>query len=269
MKRIVCFLMAVLMLSVCGITGYAAEEDTLTTDLIFQRLAEGDEASETAEDQAANGALRLAEMVVALDNIGIETQDEADHLNRILDALAEVDVPEESIEHKIALGLMKTFEALIIFQQQVDPKGVYEEELEQIYNSFLANDDKAEDATQQAVNGLYHSVFVASVIARGFCRDKTMISQIEKEMEAFGEADKTETASDTDQLVLGSETLLRMLTAVGSVLDSEGKYAAELRELSENVYAADDEEAGPMFRLANWLYGCVAMTGMIAEEIEG
>ena len=266
MKRLVCFMMAVLMLLACSVTGYA-EEDTLTVDLILQRLADGDEASETLGDQAANGALRLAEMVAALDSIGIETQDEADHLNRILDAVAEVDVPEESVEHKLALGLMKTFEGLLIFQQQVDPEGVYAEELEQIYNSFLAGDDKTESAAQQAVNGLYHSVIVASIIARGFCRDKITIRQIEEELEAFSEADKANTATDADQLVLGSETLLRMLTAIGSLLDSEGKFDADLREVSENAYATDNEEAEPLYRLANWLYGCVGMTGIIAEEI--
>lgn len=267
MRKTVSFLMAILMLVSLGITGYADEENTLTTDLILERLMKADEVSETVEEQVGNGAVRLAEMVVALDNLMIETQDEADHLNRILDMLAEIDVPEESVEHKLAAGTMKTFEALMIFQQLIDPQGQYEDELQQLYESFLANDEKADGAKQQAVNGLYYSVLAASVIARGFCRNQAMVKQIESELEAFDKADK-DTSSDMDQLLLGSETLFRMLTAVASVLDSGSSYSDSLHELSENTYSSVTEGDDPSFKLACWLYGCVYMTDLIAKEIE-
>ncbi len=146
MKKVLSILLAMLMLTSLGISGYA--DDDLTTQLVLDRLTEGDEAAQTPSDQAANGALRLAEMVVALDNFSIETQDEADHLNRILDKLAEIDVPEESLDHKLSMGAMKTFEALVIFQQQADSNGQYEGQLQEIFDSFLANDEKAADAKQ-------------------------------------------------------------------------------------------------------------------------
>ena len=225
MRKIVSFLMAMLMILSLGITGYAEEEIELTTDLILERLIEGDEASETVGEQAANGAIRLAEMVTALDNLSIETQGEADHLNKILDMLARVDVPEESVERKLAAG------------------------------------------AAQAVNGLYHSVIVTSVIARGFCKNQGMVKQINAELEAFSKADKSGTSSDLDQLRLGAETLFRMLTAISSILDSSGSYSNEVHELSENTYTADEENDEPTYKLANWLYGCVYMTEMIAREI--
>ncbi len=268
MKKIICFLLTILILASPGITAYADEESDLTPDLIIERLLEGDEASETAEDQAANGALRLAEMVVALDNIGIETQGEADHLNKILDMLFEVDVPEESFERKLAAGTMKTFEALMIFQQQIDPDGQFEDNLQQVLDSFLANDEKVGGAKQQAVNGLYHSVLTTSLIVRGLSRTQAAAKQIDAELEAFGKADKDSTGSDLEQLLLGSETLFRMLTAVVSVLDSGGGFSDAIRELSENTYAADAENDDAIYRLANWLYGCVYMTDLIAQEIE-
>ena len=267
MKKVLSILLAMLMLISLGISGYAETDDALTTELILERLIKGDEAAESPSDQAANGALRLAEMVVALDNLNIETQGEADHLNRILDKLAEIDVPEESLEHKLAMGAMKTFEALVIFQQQTDSTGKYEEELQRIFDSFVANDEKANDSKQQAVNGLYHSVLAASLIARGFCRNQGMLKQIEAELKAFNEADKSRTESDVDQLLLGSETLFRMLTATVSVLDARGSCSDEMRNLSENTYSADREDADPTYRLANWLYGCVYMTELIAREI--
>ncbi len=268
MRKTVSFLMAMLMLVSLGTTGFADEENTLTTDLILERLIEVDELSETVEDQVGNGAVRLAEMVVALDNLMIETEDEAEHLNRILDMLAEIDVPEESVEHKLAAGAMKTFEALMIFQQLVDPQEQYADDLQQIFDSFLENDEKADGAKHQAVNGLYHSVLVASVIARGFCQNQEMANQIDAELEAFDKADKNVTDSDVDQLLLGSETLLRMLTAVASVLDSSGSYSDSVRELSESTYSTAMEDDDPSFSLACWLYGCVYMTNLIAKEIE-
>ncbi len=268
MKKALSILLSVLMLTSFGISGYAEADDDLTTQLVLDRLTEGDEAAGTPSDQAANGALRLAEMVVALDNLSIETQDEADHLNKILDKLAEIDVPEESLEHKLSIGAMKTFEALLIFQQQADSTGKYEEELQQIFDSFVANDEKAADAKQQAVNGLYHSVFAATLIARGFCRDQGAAKQIEAELNAFNEADKSGAESDVDQLLLGSETLFRMLTATASLLDADGSYSDEMRDLSENTYSADSEDKDPTYRLANWLYGCVYMTELIARVIQ-
>ena len=266
MKKVLSILLAMLMLTSLGISGYA--DDDLTTQLVLDRLTEGDEAAQTPSDQAANGALRLAEMVVALDNFSIETQDEADHLNRILDKLAEIDVPEESLDHKLSMGAMKTFEALVIFQQQADSNGQYEGQLQEIFDSFLANDEKAADAKQQAVNGLYHSVLAAALIARGFCRNEGMIKQIEAELNAFNEADKSDAESDVDQLLLGSETLFRMLTATASVLDAGGSFSDEMQTLSENTYSADSEDKDPTYRLANWLYGCVNMTELIAGEIQ-
>jgi hypothetical protein len=267
MRKTVSFLLAILMLVSLGTTGFADEENTLTTDLILERLTEGDENSETVGDQVSNGAVRLAEMVVALDNLLIETQDEADHLNNILDMLAEIDVPEESVERKLAAGSVKTFEALMIFQQLVDPQEQYADELDQIYESFLANDDKADGAKQQAVNGLYHSVLTASVIASGFCQNQAMAKQIDAELEDFSKADN-EAGNDMDQLLVGSETLFRMLTAVGSILDASGSYSDSLRELSENTYDSVTEDDDPSFKLACWLYGCVYMTDLIAKEIQ-
>ena len=155
----------------------------------------------------------------------------------------------------------------MIFQQQVDPEGKYADEVQQVFDSFLANDEKAEGAQQQAVNGLYHSVIVTSVIARGFCKNQGMVKQINAELEAFSKADKSGTSSDLDQLRLGAETLFRMLTAISSILDSSGSYSNEVHELSENTYTADEENDEPTYKLANWLYGCVYMTEMIAREI--
>ncbi len=95
-----------------------------------------------------------------------------------------------------------------------------------------------------------------------------MAKQLEAELKAFDEADKHGAESDVEQLLLGSETLFRMLTATVSMLDRDGCCAEELRDLSETTYSADSAVDDPSYRLADWLYGCVYMKEMIAGEVE-
>ena len=82
MKRIISLLLVSVLLFSLGVIGYA-EKQTLTADLVLERL--GATECETQEDQVVNGAMRLAEMTVTLDSMSIETQEEADQLNNILD----------------------------------------------------------------------------------------------------------------------------------------------------------------------------------------
>ncbi len=266
MKKGISILLAVVMLLSLGAAGWA-DEDGITVETVYQLLEEGDETSETAEDQAANGALRLAEMLVVLNSLGIQTDGEAAHLNNILDKLSEVDIPDESVQRRLGIGLIKTFEGLMIFEQQLDGDDIHEDTADQIFDSFTAGDEKAANATEQAVNSLYHSVVMASLIAQELCPDKQALSQIQAEMTAFAEGD--EAAADvSEQLANGGETLFRLLTAIASVLSPDDSFAEDIREISENNYAFAETETDATMLLANWLYGSVAMTGLIVEERE-
>jgi hypothetical protein len=267
MKRTISMLLAVVMLLSLGTAAWA-EEDGITAEKVYQWLEEGDEASETTEDQAANGALRLAEMTVVLDSLSAETDHDVEHLNNILDKLAEVDVPGESYQRKLAIGLIKTFEGLVIFeQQQIDREGKYESSVDQIFDSFSAGDEKTQNATEQAVNALYHSVYMASLIAQQLCPNQKAIAQIQEEMTAFAEGESA-AAGVSEQLVNGGETLFRLLTAIASMNAPDDSFSEDIHRISENNYAAAEEESDKMFLLANWLYGSVHMTGLIVEEMQ-
>ncbi|MBQ3372126.1 MAG: hypothetical protein IJG40_03205 [Oscillospiraceae bacterium] len=266
MKKVFSIILAILMLSSISLTGFAEDNSGITVEKVYGWLSAGDDASETPSEQAANGALRLAEMTVVLCSLSIETQDEADHLNNILDKLAEVDLPDESLEHKLAMGFMKTLEGLGIFEQQLDWEGNYQDYFEQIFNSFYANDEKTETAMQQAVNGLYHCVILSSLIAKEHCSTQSMVDQIDQEMADFDAADKA-TADTNEQLVNGAEFLYRMLTGIASMRDSYGTFADYIQDAANDTYAASEEDPDQMFQLANWLYGCVDMTGILAQEL--
>ena len=264
MKRIISLLLVSVLLFSLGVIGYA-EEQTLTADLVLERLAATE--CETQEDQVVNGAMRLAEMTVTLDSMSIETQEEADQLNNILDNLAAINVPEESFEHKRGVALTRVFDGLVIFQEQFDREGRYTDQLNMILESFDTCDDKAETANEQAMNALYHCVILASLIAQEHCTTQNMVNQVKKETAAFQAGD--EAAADLSaQFVNGGESLLRMLTAIASMRD-DGSYAENIQTISEDTYAAAEADDDPMYQLANWLYGCTSMMAVVVWQLEG
>ena len=264
MKRIISLLLVSVLLFSFGVIGYA-EEQTLTADLVLERLAATE--CETQEDQVVNGAMRLAEMAVTLDSMSIETQEEADQLNNILDNLAAINVPEESFEHKRGVALTRVFDGLVIFQEQFDREGRYTDQLNMILESFDTCDDKAETASEQAMNALYHCVILASLIAQEHCTTQNMVNQVKKETSAFQAGD--EAAPDLSaQFVNGGESLLRMLTAIASMRD-DGSYADNIQTISEDTYAAAEADDDPLYQLANWLYGCTSMMAVVVWQPEG
>ncbi len=264
MKRIISLLLVSVLLFSLGVIGYA-EEQTLTADLVLERLAATE--CETQEDQVVNGAMRLAEMTVTLDSMSIETQEEADQLNNILDNLEAINVPEESFEHKRGVALTRVLDGLVIFQEQFDRDGRYTDQLNMILESFDTCDDKAETASEQAMNALYHCVILASLIAQEHCTTQNMVNQVKKETSAFQAGD--EAAADLSaQFVNGGEFLLRMLTAIASMRD-DGSYAENIQTISEDTYAAAEADDDPMYQLANWLYGCTSMMAVVVWQLEG
>ena len=264
MRRIISLLLVSVLLFSLGVIGYA-EEQTLTADLVLERLAATE--CETQEDQVVNGAMRLAEMTVTLDSMSIETQEEADQLNTILDSLEAINVPEESFEHKRGVALTRVLDGLVIFQEQFDRDGRYTDQLNMILESFDTCDDKAETASEQAMNALYHCVILASLIAQEHCTTQNMVNQVKKETAAFQAGD--EAAADLPaQFVNGGESLLRMLTAIASMRD-DGSYAENIQTISEDTYAAAEADDDPMYQLANWLYGCTKMTAVVVWQLEG
>ena len=264
MKRIISLLLVSVLLFSLGVIGYA-ENQTLTADLVLERL--GATECETQEDQVVNGAMRLAEMTVTLDSISIETQEEADQLNTILDSLEAIDVPEESFEHKRGVALTRVLDGLVIFQEQFDRDGRYTDQLNMILESFDTCDDKAETASEQAMNALYHCVILASLLAQEHCTTQNMVNQVKKETAAFQSGD--EAAADLSaQFVNGGESLLRMLTAIASMCD-DGSYADNIQTISEDTYAAAEADDDPMYQLANWLYGCTSMMAVMVWQLEG
>ena len=82
--------------------------------------------------------------------------------------------------------MTRVLDGLVIFQEQFDRDGRYTDQLNMILESFDTCDDKAETASEQAMNALYHCVILASLLAQEHCTTQNMVNQVKKEDELKG-----------------------------------------------------------------------------------
>ena len=158
MKKLISILLALLMLASLATTAFAEENVAFNQALVIKWLDEGDDDAVDVDGQLANGALRLAEMVVAVNNWLVASQEEVDRAEAVLSALTEVDTPDVLDETKLAAGTMKALEALLLLANQVDREDKYEAYIEKIVEDFTAQNESMTTGKGQAVNALYQSV---------------------------------------------------------------------------------------------------------------
>ena len=139
MKRLLSILLAAVMILSLGSAAFAEEADQgLTQEKVLEWLDEGEDAAESVQGQLANGALRLAEMVVAVNNKLMASEEDVDRAEAVLDALAEVSNSDPGEETILAAGTIKAFEALLLLANQMDREDKYEAYVEQIVDTFSA-----------------------------------------------------------------------------------------------------------------------------------
>lgn len=261
MKKFLSMILAVLMLG--SLSSAAFADGGLTPDMVLMWLDEGEEASANAEEQVANGALRLAEMMVALDNVNLTT-DDLDRAQNILDILESVDTPDEDNYLKIATGAIRAFDGLLLFSEQLDREGKYGEYTDQILDSFTEQDAKMENTKGQAVNALYQSVKLAALLAEVHCSNQDMVDQIEAGLTEFSNDEDACVTAD-DQLANGARWLCKMLTALTKLRSPDEDFLAEIEEMADENQELSDAQDTSLQRAAIWLYGAVHMTGRLAE----
>ena len=268
MKKLISMLLAVAMLASLGCAAFADDEG-VTKDKVLGWLYEGDEAAETVDDQLANDALRLAEMMVALNNAVGLTRSDADRLEDDLAALEQVDSPDVDNDIKLATGLVRALDAFIVFEKNVDPNGKYDVYMKKILDEYDQNYEAADTARQQAVNALYAMVRVAALMTEMNCLNQEMVDQVEAGLTEFGN-DEAATETVSDQLANGSRWLCKMLGALVKILDMttvDGGFYAQADEMVEDAQQSADAEPGPKQQAADWLYQCVHMAGVLTDLV--
>ena len=267
MKKLISVLLAVLMLASLGTAAFAEEDRGITADMVLEWLDQGEEEAETVMGQAGNGALRLAEMVVALTNLDLASQEELDRAEAVLSALAEVDSPDTLDEVKLAAGTIKGFEALLLFANQVDREGKYDAYLDQIIDSYKDQEAAMDSGKGQAVNALYQSVRTVALIAEQHCPNQDAIDQIEAGLTEFAKGED-QTVTVDDQLANGAYWLCKMLSALAQLRDPDGSFTDQVKEqIADNQELADAQD-NALQDAVIWLYGCVKMTGLLCNEAE-
>ncbi len=169
-KLISALLVLALLVSSASIV-FAEESAQLTSERVMERLAAGDDAAADVFGQISNAALRLAEMTAAVASVKVDNQDDVEHLNRILDAVSEADAQNPDTDEKLSIGVIKTLEGLVIFEQQVDEEGKHLDDVRQVIQNFTTIHQSTESVNAQTVNALYQSHTADGTACRGACHE--------------------------------------------------------------------------------------------------
>lgn len=265
MKKLMSILLALAMFMSLGTAAFAEENQGITQDLVIKWLDEGDDEAVDVDGQLANGALRLAEMVVAVNNWLLASQEELDRGEAVLSALTEIDTPDVLDETKLAGGTIKALEALFLLANQMDRDDKYEAYVEQIYEAFTAQNEEMNTGKGQAVNALYQSVRVVALLIEENCTSDEMIQQVEAGLTQFAEDDEATTTVD-EQLCNGAYWLCKMTAALAKLVNQDNIEMIE--EMVADYQEISDDTEGVLQRTVTWLYGSVRMFGVLADEFE-
>ena len=266
MRKLISILLAVLTLLSLGSAAFAEEAD-LTQKMVLGWLDEGEDAAENVQEQMANGALRLAEMVVAVNNKLMASEEELDRAEAVLSALAEVDTPDIGDETKLAAGTMKAFEALLLLANQMDREDRYEAYVEQIFESASAQNEEMTTGKGQAVNALYQSVKVMALLTEEHCTSEEMIQQVEDGLTQFGE-DEDATVTVDDQLANGARWLCKMTAALTKLLSQDSAAVSDIEDMMDDNETLSEQQDNAEQQAVIWLYGSVHMLGKLADALQ-
>lgn len=267
MKKHISLLLVLLMFVSHGTSAFAEKTGELvfTPDVVMDRLEEGDDIARTAEEQAVNGVYRLVEMLGTAAAIRA-TEEECEIINAYLERIYEGNEQNLSNQQKLAIGAMQAFNILELLAEQEDPRMKYQSNRDEIREYFNDGDDDARNAKEQTLNALYSAVPMAALILEEICPTEEMIADIDQEMNAFSD-DNNICVDLNDQIVNGAYWLQRMLTDLVTLQAGSDDFADAVLEINaentRNANSQPDQEK----ELVVWLYSCVQMTGLFAEEL--
>lgn len=268
MKKTISILLAVMMLLSLGSAAFAEEADQgLTQEMVLSWLDQGEDAAENVSAQLANGALRLAEMVVAVNNKLMASEDDLDRAEAVLGALAEVDTPDVGDETKLAAGTIKALEALLLLGNQMDREDEYEAYFMQIADDFNALNAEMTSGKGQAVNALYQSMRVMAFLTEAHCPSEELLQQVKDSLTQFSE-DNDATVTPDDQLANNARWLCRMTAALTKLLSQDTAAISDIEEMMNDNETLSGQQDNALQQAVIWLYGSVRMFGRLADALE-
>ena len=269
MKKLISILLTVIMLvSFCGAAmAESADDDSFTPNDVLQWLHDTDQKVEDVDGQLVNGAIRLAQILVCVDNANAN-EEQSKALDDILERLSATNADDNlGMDQRFATGAIQVVAALEILARQSDSEGKNAQIADNLKEEFLKNDEAVTTPSEQAVNALYSAVKFAALAAEENCTSQDMVDQIEEGLTQVGQEDAA-ASTVGEKLAVGSKWLFKML---GAFTKLQGEDKIQSIENVTNNTEAGVEGAGSLQATATWLYSCVYACGVLtgAMTVQG
>ena len=261
MKKLISILLTVIMLvSFCGAAmAESADDDSFTPNDVLQWLHDTDQKAEDVDGQLVNGAIRLAQILVCVDNANAN-EEQSKALDDILERLSATNADDNlGMDQRFATGAIQVVAALEILARQSDSEGKNAQIADNLKEEFLKNDEAVTTPSEQAVNALYSAVKFAALAAEENCTSQDMVDQIEEGLTQVGQEDAA-ASTVGEKLAVGSKWLFKML---GAFTKLQGEDKIQSIENVTNNTEAGVEGAGSLQATATWLYSCVYACGVL------
>lgn len=260
-KRLLSFFLAALMLLPLGCAAFAVG---LTPEQVLQNMYVEENMAATVEDQAVNGAFRLAEMLVCAASVRAKTQEETDALDGILAALTESQNSGGDAEALIAEAAAQIFNVLVMLAEQELLEGGQDAVLQKIRQHYAEESAIVTSPRARTVVALNQSVQILAVLAEGVSSTPEQVKQIEADFARFVEDDKA-AENMHEQIANGARWLFRMESSYTRLRD--GSFAEKVENLADQVAYNSENAVTPRRKLTAWLYGSVHMSNLLYDEI--
>ena len=267
MKKMTALVLAGVMTLSLGATAFAESNGLIigqyTREDVLERLQEIDEAVENADQQAANGADRLAEMLICAAAINAD-DDQKETLQYSLDSLQKVyENGSNDPADLMAAGLNEVAVTLNEIAGQTDPDGVYDEKRNEIFDTYYENADTVaiEDTDMRSLLPMMSSIQMLALLVEEGCSSEEQIAQIEEGLVQYSE-ESDNAAGTLEKQAVGAKWLFKLLGAFVKVQNENNVEPAQA--LVDQITQQAEASTGPMQETVQWLYGSVQMASVLA-----
>ena len=267
MKKIAALVLAGVMTVSLGATAFAESGGLVvgeyTREDVLDRLQAVDEAVENADQQAANGAGRLAEMLICAAAYNADDEDR-EAMQNSLDSIKRMSEDENNDTADImGSSLMEVALTLNLIAEQTDPEGVYEERKNEIYNAYYEDIDTVavEDTDVRSTFPMISSIQMLALIVEEGCSSEDQVAQLEEALAQCSE-EFDNAAGALEQQAVGAKWLFKMLGAFVKVQNENNAEPAQA--LTDQITEQAEAQMGPMQETVQWLYGSVQMASVLA-----
>lgn len=188
-------------------------------DDVLDKLYNNNDSCNSASQQAANGAYRVADMLsIITKSLDSRSEYNSDIVNsqatQILNDTSCSSAPQQEIN-----GLYRTVELLGVWAKENDKGSKYSSDIEDTLDTFSTRDASCTQTPQQAVNGSYRAVELLNIIAKQLDTKNKYGTEISSIILSWCDQDSSCTFAP-QQEVNGLYTCVKLLNIIALEKDS-------------------------------------------------